>query len=136
MIPGGNLPGRTAVTHDGRPDAWLRACESARMPQWPVASIARAVQLNEDQRAMVELLMGVSLHFAHQLRAACSATPAPVTAAARLDAADQRLTAMVYAVTVLRGMLNQFYGALSEDQRARFDAMNPRGAEPRRAELN
>jgi hypothetical protein len=124
-----------ASAQNSRPDAWLRACESARMPEWPMASIMRTVQLTEDQRAMVELLMGVSLHFAHQLRASCAATPAPLTATDRLEAADQRLTAMVYAVTVLRGMLNQFYGALSDDQRARFDAMNPR-PEPRRAELH
>jgi hypothetical protein len=116
----------------------LRACsESARMPEWPAASIAQAIQPTEEQRPMLELLMGTSLHYAHQLRASCAAASVPLTATARLDAVDERLTALVYAVTVLRGVLNKFYGSLTEEQRAKFDVMNPspRPPERRRAEL-
>ncbi len=44
---------------------------------------------------------------------------------------------MVYAVTVLRGTLNKFYGILTEEQRGRFDAMSStvRPTERHRAEL-
>jgi LTXXQ motif family protein len=123
-----------AAAREAEPDAWLRACnESARMPQWPMARIAQAIQPTDEQRPLLELLIGTSLHFAHELRAACAAAPAPLTPIARLDAVDQQLTAMVYAVTVLRGTLNRFYGVLSEEQRARFDAMGSAGG--RRAEL-
>ena len=118
--------------------ASLRACgESARMPEWPVASIARAIQPTEEQRPMLELLMGTSLHYAHELRASCLAGPAPLTPMARLEAVDERLTAIVYAVTVLRGTLNRFYVSLTEEQRVRFDAMSPpRPAAGRRVELH
>jgi hypothetical protein len=107
------------------------------MPEWPVASIAQTIQLTEEQRPMLELLMGTSLHYAHELRASCLAGPAPLTPTARLEAVDERLTAIVYAVTVLRGTLNRFYVSLTEEQRARFDAMSPppRPAGGRRAEL-
>jgi hypothetical protein len=119
-------------------DRWLLACsESARMPEWPVAAIAQAIQPTEDQRPMLELLMGTSLHYAHQLRASCAAAPAPLTPLARLEAVDQRLSAMIYALTILRGTLNKFYNALTDEQRGRFDVMGSAtsGTEPRRAEL-
>jgi hypothetical protein len=128
---------RTSAAREARP-ASLRACgENARMPEWPVASIAQAIQLTEEQRPMLELLMGTSLHYAHELRASCLAGPAPLTPMARLDAVDERLTAIVYAVTILRGTLNRFYVSLTEAQRARFDAMSPppRPAGGRRVEL-
>ena len=129
---------RTSAARETRP-ASLRACgESARMPEWPVASIAQATQPTEEQRPMLELLMGTSLHYAHELRASCLAGPAPLTPMARLEAVDERLTAIVYAVTVLRGTLNRFYVSLTEEQRARFDAMSPprRPAGGRRVELH
>lgn len=128
---------RTSAAREAGP-ALLRACgEGARMPEWPVASIAQTIQLTEEQRPMLELLMGTSLHYAHELRASCLAGPAPLTPTARLEAVDERLTAIVYAVTVLRGTLNRFYVSLTEEQRARFDAMSPppRPAGGRRAEL-
>ena len=128
---------RTSAAREARP-ASLRTCgESARMPEWPVASIGQAIQLTEEQRPMLELLMGTSLHYAHELRASCLAGPAPLTPMARLDAVDERLTAIVYAVTILRGTLNRFYVSLTAEQRARFDAMSPppRPAGGRRAEL-
>ena len=86
---------------------------------------------------MLELLMGTSLHYAHQLRASCAAAPAPLTPLARLEAVDQRLSAMIYALTILRGTLNKFYNALTDEQRGRFDVMGSatNGTEPRRAEL-
>jgi hypothetical protein len=127
---------RTGAAREAR-SASSRACgEGARMPEWPAASIAQTIQLTEEQRPMLELLMGTSLHYAHELRASCLAGPAPLTPMARLEAVDERLTAIVYAVTVLRGTLNRFYVSLTEEQRARFDAISPpRPAGGRRAEL-
>jgi len=119
-------------------DRFVRMCsESTRMPEWPLASIAQTIKLDADQRPMLELLMGTSMHYAHELRASCSAAPAPITSTERLEAVDQRLGDIIYAVTVLRGMLNRFYNSLTQEQRARFDAMGP-GARPtdrRRANL-
>jgi hypothetical protein len=120
-------------------DRFVRMCsESTRMPEWPLASIAQTVKLDDDQRPMLELLMGTSMHYAHELRASCSAAPAPITSTERLEAVDQRLGDIVYAVTVLRGMLNRFYNSLTQEQRARFDAMAPgtRPTDRRRADLH
>jgi hypothetical protein len=134
---GGDPGARVAATREAS-DRFVRTCsDSTRMPEWPLASIAQTVKLDQDQRPMLELLTGTSMHYAHQLRASCSAAPAPITSTERLDAVDQRLTDIVYAVTVLRGMLTRFYNSLTEEQRARFDAMAPvtRPADRHRAEL-
>jgi hypothetical protein len=126
--------GVRGATREAKPDSALRACSaSARMPEWPVASITQAIQPTEDQRPMLELLMGTSLHYAHELRASCPDAPA-LTPMARLEAADQRLNDLIYAVTVLRVTLNKFNSSLSGEQRARFDAMGSAQAE-RRVEL-
>ena len=69
--------------------------------------------------------------------AVLAAMSARLTLMARLDAVDERLTAIVYAVTILRGTLNRFYVSLTDAQRAKFDAMSPppRPAGGRRVEL-
>jgi hypothetical protein len=132
-------PNVRAVAAREASDRFVRMCsESTRMPEWPLASIAQTVKLDGDQRPMLELLMGTSMHYAHELRASCSAAPAPITSTERLEAVDQRLGDIIYAVTVLRGMLNRFYNSLTQEQRARFDAMAPgtRPTDRRRADLH
>jgi|GraSoiStandDraft_32_1057276.scaffolds.fasta_scaffold151465_2 hypothetical protein len=105
------------------PDVALRACsEGARMLEWPIEPIARTIRPTEDQRPQLELLVGTSLHIAGQLRKSCPVA-APLAPIDRLQAAEQRLTDLVYALTVLRGALNKFYASLTDEQRARFDSM-------------
>src|SRR5207247_10673787 len=115
---------------------WRAGGGSARRPEGRLASSAQAIQPTGEKRPMLELLMGTSLHYAHEWRASCLAGPAPLTPMARLEAVDERLTAIVYAVTVLRGTLNRFYVSLTEEQRVRFDGMSPpRPAAGRRGQL-
>ena len=54
-------------------------------------------------------------------------TAMPLTPAARLDAAQARLEAMMKAVDIVRGPLQMFYDSLSDEQRQRFDAMGNTG---------
>ena len=46
----------------------------------------------------------------------------PLTPAARLDAAQARLEAMVQAVNIVQGPLEKFYNSLTDEQKHRFDA--------------
>jgi hypothetical protein len=132
---GGSEEARTVEAGGETAGFALRACtERARMPEWPIEPIARAIQPTPDQRPLLELLMGTSLHMAGQLKMSCPAAP-PLAPAERLRATEQRLTDLVYAVTVLRGALNKFYGSLTDEQKARFDSLAQGEDDRRRAEL-
>lgn len=47
----------------------------------------------------------------------------PATPVARLSAVEQRLEAILVAVQMVRGPLNDFYGLLSDEQKAQFNAI-------------
>jgi hypothetical protein len=48
----------------------------------------------------------------------------PLTPPARLDAMRARIVAMLEAVDVVRPALARFYGALSDEQKARFNTIS------------
>jgi len=56
------------------------------------------------------------------LMASCPSEPA-ATPLARLDAAEKRLDAMLYAARVVGPALHGFYDQLNEQQRAGFNAL-------------
>ncbi len=58
--------------------------------------------------------------------ATCPAHP-PLTPPGRLDAVRDRLQAMLRAIDVVRPALQSFYASLSDDQKARFDALAEQG---------
>jgi hypothetical protein len=45
-----------------------------------------------------------------------------MTPTGRFEAVASRLDSMIYAVTIERTALNDFYASLNDDQKARFDA--------------
>ena len=45
-----------------------------------------------------------------------------MTPTGRLEAVASRLDSMIYAVTIERTALNDFYASLNDDQKARFGA--------------
>jgi len=59
------------------------------------------------------------------LRTACAGAR-PATPTGRLDAIGKRLEAMLHAVKTMRPALANFYGLLSNEQKARFNAMSAR----------
>ena len=63
------------------------------------------------------------------MRAACP-DDLPSTPAGRMAAMRQRLEAMREAVQIVRPALEKFYGSLSDEQKARFDALEPEQAAP------
>jgi hypothetical protein len=56
------------------------------------------------------------------IKAACP-SEIPATPPSRLEAVGKRLQAMLQAVETVQPALADFYGALSDDQKARFNAM-------------
>ncbi len=84
--------------------------------------IRETVRPAQKQRESFDALRKKSSQMAKLLLASCTQAP-PATPLERLDAADTRLTAMNYAATTIDIALNDFYGQLSKDQKAKFDAM-------------
>src|SRR5262249_49924482 len=96
---------------------------AAAMAIWPGDQIERRVHPSAGQRQKLQTLEMTTQGMAQQLMASCPAEPPP-TALARLDAAEKRLNAMLYATRVAGPALRGFYDSLSEEQRAEFNAIS------------
>jgi LTXXQ motif family protein len=90
---------------------------------WPAALIGRRVRPNQQQRASLEALQKTLFGMAMYLKGACP-NEAHSTPVARLDAAMHRLDGMLYAVIAISPALEDFYGQLSDEQKARFNSIN------------
>ncbi|MBO0757041.1 MAG: Spy/CpxP family protein refolding chaperone [Bradyrhizobiaceae bacterium] len=89
---------------------------------WPSALIGRRVRPNEQQRVSLEALQKTLVGMAMYLKGACPGE-AQSTPIARLDAAMRRLDGMLYAVIAISPALDDFYGQLSDEQKARFNSI-------------
>jgi hypothetical protein len=90
---------------------------------WPAAVIGRRVRPNEQQRVSLEALQKTLFGMAMYLKGACP-SDAQLTPIARLDAAMHRLDGMLYAVIAISPALDDFYGQLSDEQKARFNSID------------
>jgi hypothetical protein len=118
-----------ALGQNQRPDnprSPLAACgpNAAALPTWPQQQIEKAVQPNEGQRALLGRLRDASARAADTLKASCPAEP-PATPPARLAAQAARLDAMLQAIQLVRQALNDFYGSLTDEQKAQFNGIPP-----------
>jgi hypothetical protein len=107
-----------------RPDELAQLCggEAASLVHFPFDRIEQKVQPTEAQRASFEELKNVAANAADKLKASCPSEPASGPLG-RLDTAEQRLDAMLDAVSTVRRPLMKFYDSLGDQQKARFDAM-------------
>ena len=98
----------------------VASCRNRAIPDWPTAQILRDMHPTPMQRTLLEALQGASAKARSILDASC-ANEMPVTPPARLSAIQQRLQAVLVAIGTVRGPLHDFYGSLSEQQKARFN---------------
>ena len=101
----------------------LEVCtESAsKVPQWPAKQIEEVVRPSDQQRASLSTLATTTSHLSAVLLPSCP-PHVLVTPTGRLEAVVNRLDSMIYAVTLERAALNNFYAALNDDQKAKFGA--------------
>jgi hypothetical protein len=92
--------------------------------QLPVDRIEQAVKPTAEQRDAFTHLKIASTEAANQLQASCPAQ-APQSPMDRFDALAKRLDAMTAAVKTVRPALSNFYGALTDEQKARFNTLGP-----------
>jgi HPt (histidine-containing phosphotransfer) domain-containing protein len=94
--------------------------------QWPAAEIETRLRLNDTQRAAFKVLQEAS-STAIGILSACRPEDA-TTPPTRLDAVEGRLEAMQQAVYLVSSALGDFYAALSDEQKAQFEAIGQKRA--------
>ena len=90
---------------------------------WPTADIDRIVRPTEAQRASLAALRDAAAKAADMSKSSCP-TDNPLTPTARFAALGKRLDALLEAVKTETGPLNDFYGMLDDEQKARFDGIS------------
>jgi hypothetical protein len=121
-----------------QPSQWSAMCgdDTRNVASLPIDRINAAVSPDDQQRAALDALANATVQAAQTVKAACPADVA-YTPTGRLDAMELRVQAMVQAVALIRPPLDSFYGMLSDEQKARFNALgrderpdNPRAPTP------
>jgi hypothetical protein len=108
-----------------------QSCSAAQpgATDWPGTEIDATVHPTDAQRASLAALQDASAKAADMLKASCQ-IDAAVTPPARLAAVGKRLDVMLQAVTTVRTALDDFYGKLSDEQKAQFEAIGPGRTQP------
>jgi hypothetical protein len=83
----------------------------------PAEQISSSIELTGAQKQELEKLKAASAQASDTLKAACPAT-VPETVDGRLDAAQQRVTALIQAVDTVRPAVRDFYASLTDEQKA------------------
>lgn len=101
--------------------------EMARMCDLPTADapmrqIEQSVRPTKVQHSSLEALQKKSFEMGQFLMASCL-KPMPATPAERLDAAADRLTAVIFAVSNLNMTLNDFTSQLGDEQKTKLNSM-------------
>jgi LTXXQ motif family protein len=115
--------GRGRVT--GARGEFAAACEqTANIANWPFRQIEASVEPTPDQQALLNNLKAAANRAAGVLKTSCP-TSFPLTPPGRLQAMTGRLEATLAALDIVRPPLGQFYDSLTDEQKARFNAIGP-----------
>jgi hypothetical protein len=82
----------------------------------------QSLQPTQPQRASLDTLQKKSSEMGQFLMASCL-RPMPATPAERLDAAADRLTAVIFAASNVNMALNDFTSQLSAEQKAKLNSL-------------
>jgi LTXXQ motif family protein len=105
----------------------------AALVDWPVEQITQVIEPNDQQRGLLDQLKSTTTNAVEAMKSACP-TDLPDTPTGRLAAMRARLEAMLNVVTQVRPVLDRFYNSLSDEQKARFNAMQEATSSGRRAQ--
>jgi LTXXQ motif family protein len=99
---------------------------------WPIDRVEQSVSPTADQRVAFNEFADATIRAAQTIKDAC---PVDVvfTATARLETMQKRLEGMVQAVAGIGPPLDRLYGRLTDEQKARLDAVNEQYQRDRRA---
>ena len=113
------------------PQALKQLCSDPEkgITAWPIDSIEQAVQPTPEQRILLDELKSAGARAADAFRESCGESAA-MTPPGRLRAMTSRVNATFEAVQIVRPALEKFYGSLSDEQQAHFNALGPDIGEP------
>src|SRR5262245_55473289 len=120
--------GRYAATTNGPSRRAAEVCsnQAPELTDWPIERISKVVQPTDAQRPALDELKAASAKAIEMLQSACP-HDLPSIPAGRLAAMESRLQVMLAAVQTVRPALEGFYKSLSDEQKARFNAIAPAG---------
>src|SRR5262249_14510091 len=98
--------------------------DAAQLTNLPLERISEVVQPTDAQRTALDELRAASAKAIDMLKAGCP-KDLPPTPTGRLAAMETRLQVMLAAVQIVRPALERFYQSLSDEQKARFNAIAP-----------
>jgi hypothetical protein len=110
----------TAEVKQALPDA--KACAEAKpgLTNLPIDRIGAVIKPSDAQADALGRLNEATVRAVSILAAACP-EDTPITPIGRLDAMEKRLAAMIEAAETVKPALDDFYGSLSNEQKARFN---------------
>ena len=88
----------------------------------PTDRIAQAISPTDAQRSGLDALNDATRKAADFLKAHCPTDPT-LTPPGRVTAMEQRLKAMLEAINIVQPALENFYGSLTDEQKARFNRL-------------
>ena len=97
---------------------------AAQLTDWPIERISEIVQPADAQRSMLDELRAASAKAIDKLKSGCP-KDLPSIPTGRLAAMESRLQVMLAAVQAVRPALERVYQSLSDEQKARFNAIAP-----------
>ena len=98
----------------------------AGLGSWSAERIDQTLSLNEQQRTKFNGLKTASQRAIQYLNESCPKND-PATPTGRLETIERRLSAMLEAVRTVQPALDDFYAALTDEQKARLAAIEPSG---------
>ena len=118
--------GRYAARSNGTERRAAEVCsdDAAQLIDWPIERISEIVQPTAAQRPALDELRAASAKAIEMLKSGCP-KDLPSTPTGRLAAMESRLQVMLAAVQTVRPALERFYQSLSDEQKARFNAIAP-----------
>jgi hypothetical protein len=102
--------------------------EASEVTGWPIDQIQSALQPNKQQTALLDALGNAVVKASDVIRAHCP-TKLAFTPTDRLVQMQNRLQGLLQAVNIVQPLLAKFYDSLSDEQKARFNAIGAPGGE-------
>jgi LTXXQ motif family protein len=117
---------RYAATTNGSARRAAEVCsnQAPELTDWPIERISEVVQPTDAQRPALDELRATSVKAIDMLKASCP-KDLPSIPTERLAAMESRLQVMLSVVQTVRPALERFYQSLSDEQKARFNAIAP-----------
>lgn len=97
--------------------------QAPALTNWPIEQIAQVVQPNEAQQSALNDLKDATGKAVTALQSACP-EDLPSTPTGRLEAMQKRTATMLLALSIVQPPMQRFYESLSDEQKARFNAVS------------